>query len=135
VLQNHCDDAAPNRHPTHNTPRPPVEFYHRLNPHPSLPRRAFPGLKSAQNFKVLIANETHSREKSYRCKQSTYHFLIANEIHSFAFAFFVISEPLNAHEEVCSTGLIGGPSHCIFLRRGVQYPYAPRPARVFRGAL
>jgi hypothetical protein len=31
---------------------------------------------------ILIANETHSREKSSHCKQSTYEFLIANEFHS-----------------------------------------------------
>ncbi|HEV2488595.1 MAG TPA: hypothetical protein VGT03_02210 [Candidatus Acidoferrales bacterium] len=39
------------------------------------------------NSAVLIANETHSREESSNCKQTTYEFLIANEFRSSDSAF------------------------------------------------
>jgi CTP synthase len=55
-----------------------VEFGLGLTPRPCLPQ-AFPAEKPHEIQKSLIANETHSREKSSYCNQSTYHFLIANE--------------------------------------------------------
>jgi hypothetical protein len=46
------------------------------------PANSAPGhRKLVANGWYLIANETHSREKSSVCKQNTYKILIANEFH------------------------------------------------------
>jgi hypothetical protein len=62
VTRNHANDSFPRKKlPAENLPK------------------ARPNLIA--NHPALIANETHSREDSSACKQSTYHFLIANEFH------------------------------------------------------
>ena len=56
-----------------------MEFPRRIASHPC--RSPASSKKLTQNFKFLIANETHSREESCCCKHSTYEILIANEFH------------------------------------------------------
>jgi hypothetical protein len=72
------------------------------------------------NHPSLIANETHSREKSSACKQSTYKILIANEFH-------LQKTPLEHH----FSQLGGARGKCIrdCMRGGMVYVMAAQASK------